>query len=257
MKLSHLTTSILAAGLLLGCTQAESAAEKAASATTETVQKTAQNATEKMGNKAKATMQDAKKMHGDKKMRGDKNAGKMSKPGVDIGDAPSGIYNSEQGHAYVAFTYSHQGYSKPILRWGKMDASINLDSANPENSTLKVTIPVSSIDSGVEAFDKHLVSADFFDADNHPTITFNSTNMEQIVTGTGRVTGDLTIKGVTKPVTLKATLNKVGKHFRSGVDMFGISARGKVKRSDFGVDKYGPMADDVDIMIEVEFLKAG
>ena len=242
MKLSHLTSSILAAGLLLGCAQAENAAEKAATKTTETVQKTAQNATETVSKTAKATMQGAKK---------------MSKPGVDIGEAPSGIYNSEQGHAYVAFTYNHQGYSKPILRWGKMDASINLDSENPENSTLKVTIPVSSIDSGVEAFDKHLVSADFFDADNHPTITFNSTNMEQIVTGTGRVTGDLTIKGVTKPVTLKATLNKVGKHFRSGVDMFGISARGKVKRSDFGVDKYGPMADDVDIMIEVEFLKAG
>lgn len=246
MKLSHLTTSILAAGLLLGCAQAENAAEKAAAKTTETVQKTAQNATETVteavGKTAKATMQGAKK---------------MTRPGVDIGEAPSGVYNSEQGHAYVAFTYSHQGYSKPILRWGKMDASLNLDSENPENSTLKVTIPVSSIDSGVEAFDKHLVSADFFDADNHPTITFNSTNMEQIVTGTGRVTGDLTIKGTTKPVTLNVKLNKIGKHFRSGVDMFGISATGNLKRSDFGVDKYAPMADDIDIMIEVEFQKAG
>lgn len=249
MKLSHLTTSILAAGLLIGCGAANNTAEN----TAQTVQKTAQAA----GEKAKDKMRDGKKMAGDKMREGKMREGKMNRPGVDIGTAPSGTYNSEQGHAYVAFTYSHQGYSNPILRWGKMDAVINLDSENPENSSLKVTIPVSSIDSGVEAFDKHLVSADFFDADNHPTITFNSTSMNQQATGTGRVIGDLTIKGVTKPVTLKATLNKVGKNFRSGVDMFGISARGSIKRSDFGVDKYAPMADDIDIMIEVEFQKAG
>jgi len=246
MKLSHLTTSILAAGLLLGCGQAQQAVDKAATAkatTSEAMTKTAGAAKDTM-TKAKDTTAAAMKA-------------KPSRPGVNIADAPSGLYKSEQGHAYIAFTYVHQGYSKPILRWGKMDASLNLDSENPENSTLTVEIPVSSIDSGVDAFDDHLVSADFFDADNHPVITFKSTAMEQIVTGTGRVTGDLTIKGTTKPVTLDVKLNKIGKNFRSGVDMFGISATGRVQRSDFGVDKYGPMANDVDLMIEVEFQKAG
>lgn len=248
MKLTHVMTSILATGLLISCGQAETAAEKVTAKTSEAVQKTAQNATEK----TKDAMRDIK-AKGDKMYSGKK----ANRPGVDISAAPSGIYKSEQGHAYIAFSYDHQGYSNPILRWGKMDATINLDSENPENSSLEVTIPVNSIDSGVEVFDKHLVSAGFFDAENHPVITFKSTSMDQASIGNGRVIGDLTIKGVTQPVTLRATLNKVGKHFRSGVDMFGISARGKIKRADFGVDKHLPVAEDIDIMIEVEFLKEG
>jgi len=86
-------------------------------------------------------------------------------------------------------------------------------------------------------------------------IKFVSTDITQIKDGYGTLTGDLTIKDVTKPFTLTGTINKVGKHFRSGVDMFGVSAKGQLKRSDFGVDKYAPSADDIEIMIEVEFQK--
>ena len=235
MKLLHLTTSILAAGLLIGCAQAESAAENAA----ETTKAAASQATEKAKDMAKETVA----------------AAKPSAPGIDISAAPSGSYIAESTHAYIAFSYSHQGYSNPILRWGKFDGKLELDSENPENSTLMVEIPTASIDSGVPKFDEHLVSADFFDAENHPTITFKSTDMKQLHTGTGRVTGDLTIKGVTKPITLDVKLNKVGKHFRNGKDMFGISATGNLKRSEHGVDKYAPMGDDVKLMIEVEFQK--
>jgi len=231
MKLSHLTTSILAAGFLIGCAQAENAVENAA----ETTKAAASQATEK----AKDTMA----------------AAKPSAPGVDISAAPSGTYTAEATHAYIAFSYSHQGYSNPILRWKKFDGKLELDSANPEKSSLMVTIPSDAIDSGVAKFDDHLLSADFFDAANHPTITFKSTEMKQIYTGTGRVTGDLTIKGNTKPITLDVKLNKVGKHFRNGKDMFGISATGNLKRSEYGVDKYAPMGDDVKLMIEVEFQK--
>ena len=235
MKLSHLTTSILAAGLLIGCAQAETAAEKAAETTKATASQVAEKTSETVKDAAKAM--------------------KPSAPGVDISAAPSGTYKAEMTHAYIAFSYSHQGYSNPILRWGDFDATLELDSANPEKSSFMVEIPVSSIDSGVPKFDEHLVSADFFDAENHPAITFKATDMKQIYTGTGKVTGDLTIKGVTKPVTLDVKLNKVGKHFRSGKDMFGISATGNLKRSEHGVDKYAPMGDDVKLMIEVEFQK--
>lgn len=235
MKLSHLTTSILAAGLLIACTQAESAVESAAEMTKVATSQAADKAAEV----AKDTMA----------------AAKPSAPGVDISAAPSGSYIAEATHAYIAFSYSHQGYSNPILRWSKFDGKLELDSENPENSTLMVEIPTASIDSGVPKFDEHLVSADFFDAENHPTITFKSTDMKQLYTGTGKVTGDLTIKGVTKPITLDVTLNKVGKHFRNGKDMFGISATGNLKRSEHGVDKYAPMGDDVKLMIEVEFQK--
>jgi len=236
MQFRYLTTSIAAALLVGACSQAQDAAEK-------TVE-TAKTAGSEAMDAGKKTMSDAKQ------------AAQEVMPGVDIGALPSGTYNADSGHAYIAFSYSHQGYSKPVLRWGAFDATVNLDNENPENSTVSVSIPVASIDSGVADFNDHLVSADFFDAQNHPTITFNSTAVNQSILGSGTLTGDLTIKDVTKPVELKVKLNKTGKHFRSQKDMFGISAKGKIKRSEFGVDKYAPMADDVELTIEVEFQKA-
>ncbi len=177
-------------------------------------------------------------------------------PGANIADAPSGVYKSESGHAYITMAYDHQGFSRPILRWGAFDATVNLDSENPENSSLEVVIDAASIDSGVEKFDEHLVSPDFFDVENFPKITFTSSAMEQVIQGRGQVTGELTIKDITKPVTLDVTLNKIGNHFRSGVDMFGISAKTTLRRDDFGVGKYGTVGQEVDIQIEVEFQKA-
>jgi len=177
-------------------------------------------------------------------------------PAANISDAPSGIYKSEAGHAYIAMSYSHQGYARPILRWGAFDATVIVDSENPENSSLEVVIDAASIDSGVAKFDEHLVSADFFDVENHPKITFTSYEMKQLVQGRGQVTGNLTIKDITKPVTMDVTLNKVGNNFRSGVDMFGISAKTTLRRDDFGVGKYDIVGQEVDVQIEVEFQKA-
>ena len=177
-------------------------------------------------------------------------------PGANIADAPSGVYKSESGHAYIAMSYDHQGYSRPILRWGTFDATINLDAENAENSSLSVVIDTASMDSGVDAFDDHLRGDGFFDAAQYPTITFNSTSMKQLVQGRGKVTGDLTIKDITKPVTLDVKLNKVGKHFRSKKDLFGISAKTTIRRDDFGVGKYDAVGQEVKIKIEVEFLKA-
>ena len=185
-----------------------------------------------------------------------KVAGDVTPKGTDLSALPAGTYKSEQGHAYIAFQYDHQGFSKPIIRWGTTDATVTFDADNPENSKLTVRLPVNDIDTGVSVFDDHLRSPGFFDVENHPEITFTSTNISQITDGYGTLTGDLTIKGVTKPFTLTGTVNKVGKHFRSGVDMFGISATGHLKRADYGLDRYLPVGADVDIMVEVEFQKA-
>ncbi len=237
-KLIYTTTTLFAMVALMGCSQAEQAVTDTANQAKATLEETSTKATQAVSEMA----QDV--------------AGKMQRPGADLSALPSGTYKSEQGHTYVAFTYWHQDYAKPILRWRETNATIEFDNENPENSTLNVSIPVASIDSGVDKFDEHLVSADFFDAENYPTITFRSTNINQALLGSGAVTGELTIKGMTKPVTFTGKVNKVGKHFRSGVDMFGISATANVKRSDFGVDAYTPnVGDDVEIMIEAEFLK--
>ena len=238
MKLSHLTTSILAAGLLIGCSQAESTAKAAQAKTAEAAQKTTDMAKDKTKDVMNASME------------------KPSAPGVDISTAPAGTYKSEATHAYITFQYLHQGYARPTLRWNDFEAVVELNPEDPTSSTLNVTIDADSIDSGVESFDKHLVSSDFFDAEAHPKITFTSTALNQIVTGTGRVTGDLTMKGITKPVELDVTLNKVGENFRSKEPMIGISAKTRIKRSDWDLGKYTPLVgDDVDISIEVEFIK--
>ena len=180
------------------------------------------------------------------------------KPAVDMSALPAGTYRDEDGHAYIQFSYDHQGFSKPVLRWREFDAVVEYDPADPENSTLEVTIPVSSIDSMVPVFDDHLKSADFFDADTYPTITFKSTSVDIGPDGSGTVTGDLTVRDITRSVTLDGQLNKIGKHFRSGVDMFGISGTGRIKRSDFGVGKYAPsVGDEVDLVMEIEFQKEG
>jgi len=177
-------------------------------------------------------------------------------PGANISEAPAGVYKSEATHAYITFQYLHQGFARPTLRWNEFDATISLDPTNPTASTLSVTIDPASIDSGVEKFDKYLVSGDFFDVAAHPEITFVSKELSQGLTGRGKLTGDLTMKGITKPVTLDVTLNKVGENFRSKVPMFGISATGKLKRSDWDLGLYTPnVGDDVDITIEVEFVK--
>jgi len=184
-----------------------------------------------------------------------KDATDILKTGADLSELPSGTYKSEQGHAYVAFQYWHQDYSKPIIRWGTTNATVVFDNENLENSTLEVILPTDDIDTGVPAWDDHIKEEGFFDVANYPEVKFVSTNIEQLADGYGTLTGDLTIKGVTKPFTLTGTVNKVGQHFRNGKDMFGVSATGQLKRSDFGVDKYAPAADDIEIMIEVEFQK--
>ena len=185
-----------------------------------------------------------------------KSAAAALTPAANIGDAPTGLYKSEAGHAYITMSYDHQGFSRPILRWGSFDALANIDSENPESSTLNVEIDAASIDSGVAKFDEHLVAADFFDVATYPIITFTATSMKQLVQGRGTVKGNLTIKNITKPVTMDVTLNKVGKHFRTQKDMFGISATTMIRRDDFGVGKFGAVGQEVEVQIEVEFQKA-
>jgi polyisoprenoid-binding protein YceI len=118
-----------------------------------------------------------------------------------------------------------------------------------------VVIDAASIDSGVDEFDDHLKSADFFGVANNPQITFKSTAVSLAGGARGTVTGDLTIKGVTKPVTFDITINRAANDDFAQAYKLGFSAAGVVKRSDFGVDKYVPfVGDDVSIVIESEFL---
>ncbi|MBF6024174.1 YceI family protein [Lysobacter niastensis] len=169
-------------------------------------------------------------------------------------------YKIDANHTSVVASWSHFGFANPIANFGQVDGFITYDPANVGTSKVEVTLPLAGLDSHVADFDAHLRSADFFDAEKYPTITFKSTKVEAAGDNKLRVFGDLTIKGVTKPVVLDTTINKVGDHPMSKRAAAGFDATTTVKRSDFGVDKYAPnVSDNVTIRITTEAMvpKAG
>jgi polyisoprenoid-binding protein YceI len=174
-------------------------------------------------------------------------------PAPDLTAASKGAYAIDKGHGYIAFSYDHQGLSRPQLRWGSWDGTIDFDPAAPEKSSVSITIDAASIDSGVGAFNDHLKSADFFEVEKYPTIAFKSTKVERTGASTGKITGDLTIKTVTRPVVLDVKFNKAAKG-RDGKPKLGFSGTTTVLRSDFGVDMAVPfVGDEVSIVIETEW----
>ncbi|WP_303829885.1 YceI family protein [Asticcacaulis taihuensis] len=162
-------------------------------------------------------------------------------------------YKLDAGHTSVTFQYTHFGFSHPTGKFMNAVGSVTLDDATPANSSVEVSFDINGINTGVAALDTHLKSADFFDAAKFPTATFKSTKVVQTSATTANVTGDLTIHGVTKPVTLKVTLNKKDVHpMMKKVDA-GFTATGTINRSDFGMGNYVPaVSDQVDLYIEAE-----
>ncbi len=170
--------------------------------------------------------------------------------------AVSGTYQADPNHRYITFSYLHVGYSRPMLRWRDWDATLEWDADNPAVSSLSVVIDATSIDSGVDEFDGHLNGDRFFDTANHPEITFVSTKLVKTGDATGIMTGDLTIKGITKPVDLDVTLNRTARDEIFKTYKIGFTATGTVMRTDYGMDYAVPMvSDEVEINIQAEFVK--
>jgi polyisoprenoid-binding protein YceI len=179
-------------------------------------------------------------------------------------EMPSGIYTLDKSHASVTWKVSHLGLSNYTARFATMDSELNFDAAKPENSSVKATIDVSSIRTDFPAtpekdFDKKLAEdADWFNGTKFPTITFQSTKIERTSETTAKIHGDLTMLGVTKPMTLDAVFN--GAYLKkpfADVPGLGFSATGKINRSDWGFSTYVPnIGDSIEILIEAEFHKA-
>ncbi len=162
-------------------------------------------------------------------------------------------YKIDANHTDVVASWSHFGFSNPIAHFGKVDGSITYDPANVGASKVEVTIPLSGLNSHVGDFDDHLRSADFFDAEKFPTIAFKSTSVKAAGKGKLKVTGDLTIKGTTKPVVLDVTINKTGVQPLAKREAAGFSATATVKRTDFGLGLYAPnVSDQVKLSITTE-----
>jgi polyisoprenoid-binding protein YceI len=170
-------------------------------------------------------------------------------------------YAIDPGHTDVLFSWNHFGFSNPSATFTRIDGTIVYDAADPAKSSVSVTIPVSSIDTHVAKLDEHLQAADFLDARKFPKITFRS---RQVKAGeapnTFEVEGDLTVHGVTRPVTLHAHLNGVGEHPMRKVPAIGFDATTSFKRSDFGIGAYVPnVSDEITVRITTEAVagKAG
>ncbi len=169
--------------------------------------------------------------------------------------AKSDTYLSEERHRYITFSYSHFGYSRPSVRWRDWEAVLNWNAEDPEASSITVAIDAASVDSGVDVFDGHLKGEDFFDVANYPDIVFISTKIERTGDDTGVMTGELTIKGITKSIMLDVKFNNGAFDERNNRYKIGFSAKTAVNRSDFDLDTYVPaVSDQVDVMIEAEFI---
>jgi polyisoprenoid-binding protein YceI len=162
-------------------------------------------------------------------------------------------YRMDPAHTDVIAQWSHFGYSNPIAHFGDVDGTIVYDAENVGASSVEVTLPMSGMSSHVAKFDEHLRSAELFDVANFPAATFKSTKVESAGEGKLTITGDLTIKGVTRPVVLAATINKVADHPMSKQPTAGFDATASFKRSDFGLGLYAPaVSDEVQIRITTE-----
>ncbi|GAA0909352.1 YceI family protein [Luteibacter anthropi] len=162
-------------------------------------------------------------------------------------------YKLDPTHTDVLFTWNHFGYSNPSANLNNADGTVVYDEKDPSKSSVEVTLPLSGLDTFVPKLDEHLKSKDFLDAAQFPNITFKSTKVAGAGKGKLKVTGDLTVHGVTKPVTLDVTVNKVGDHPMLKVPAAGFDAVATIKRSDFGVGAYVPnVSDEIKIRITTE-----
>lgn len=174
-------------------------------------------------------------------------------PATTLDKTTSGTYAIDPSHTNVLFSLSHMGFSHYYGRFNKVDGSLTFDAKAPEKSKLSVTVDVASIDTNNEKLQGELKSAQWFDAAKFPTATFTSTKIEKLSATKGKVTGDFTLHGVTKPVTLDVTFNGTGINPIANSEELGFSAKGTIKRSEFGITQYVPMVgDDVTLTIETE-----
>lgn len=185
-----------------------------------------------------------------------------------LADPPAGVYKLDKAHTSITFRVSHLGFSMYTARFTRFDGELKFDPSKPAEMSVTATIDPKSLETDNTDpsydFDAILQGKDWLDAAQFPEITFRSTTVEVTDEREATVTGDLTLHGVTKPVTLVVTYNGgYGSNaFDPGGARIGFSARGKLKRSEFGISLGIPppgsnmgVGDDVEIIIETELQK--
>ncbi|ESQ89257.1 hypothetical protein ABAC460_13245 [Asticcacaulis sp. AC460] len=173
----------------------------------------------------------------------------------DPAQVTAGRYNADPAHTTVQARIDHLGFSTTTVAFDKITGGFDYDPAKPELAKLDVTVEAGALDSGMDARDGDLKGPGFFNVAAFPTITFSSTRLVPVDATHARVEGQLTLLGVTKPVTLDVTFNGFGTGMM-GDTRAGFIATAAIQRSDFGMKTYLPaIGDKVDLLIDAEFIK--
>lgn len=181
-------------------------------------------------------------------------------------NAPSGAYTLDPHHTTITARAQHFGLAYYTLRLNTVSGTLNFNAEDPAASTIEATVATNSLDTpytGDRDFDAELQNSQWLDSATHPTATFRSTAVERTGPNTARVTGDLTIRGVTHPITLDVAYR--GSHAQHpmgmAVSLIGFSARGTFERSQYGLNVLQPtsgsdgVANEVELLIEAEFTR--
>ncbi|GAA0544431.1 polyisoprenoid-binding protein YceI [Rhizomicrobium palustre] len=177
-------------------------------------------------------------------------------PNTDPANVVPGQYQLESSHARVLFAVNHMGFSTWYGDFYGATGNLSLDTKNPAAASLEISIPTASVLTPNDKLNGELKSADWFDVQKFPTITFKSTKVSLTGKATADVTGTLTFHGVSKPVTLHAAFLASGTNPMSKAVTVGFEVKGVLKRSDFGVGKYVPLVgDEVELTISAPFEK--
>lgn len=171
-------------------------------------------------------------------------------------EVQAGAYKLDPDHGKITWSVDHLGFSTYVGQFVNVQADLTLDPANPANSQLTAIIPLTEVDSNSDGLDAHLQTPDFFDTANHPVATFvsRSVTVDADDPSEATVIGDLTLRGVTRPVTMEVEFNQAGQSM--GAYKAGFDGEATIRRSDFGIDFALPaLGDEVKLHIEGEFVR--
>lgn len=176
----------------------------------------------------------------------------------DPAQVQAGDYRLDPGHSKITWSVDHFGFSTYVGQFSKVDGTLSIDPNKATEARLDVTVDANSVGTLNPALDAHLKTADFLDTAKFPTATFKATAIKLTGKRTADVTGDLTLHGVTRPVTVAATFNQAGVNPVDKTYSLGFAGKAKIRRSDFGVSAYAPaLGDEVTLELEAELKKVG
>ena len=179
-------------------------------------------------------------------------------PAVDVSKISGGNYVVENHHTQVLWSVSHFGFNDYFGLFGQMTGTLSLDKADPSKSKVMINIPINEIATSRGDLSKHMMSPDFFDVAKYPTATFVSTSVEPMPGNKAKITGNLTMLGVTKPVVLDAELSGGGGNPMSKKETIGFHAKTTIDRTKWGMTKFAPnIGASVKLKISAAFEKAG